>query len=131
MLNEISNIREEVGASDALVAYEASGLGYVLYDRVQEAGYQCAVLAPTELLRSATGYKKKTDKKDCSYIYETLRGHVLAGNRLHEIWVPSRQIRDDRELKETRMGKIRCWAESDQGEGTDSHLVEEVRNTET
>jgi len=95
-------MREQIGLSDALVAYEASGLGYVLYDRIREAGYQCAVMAPTELLRSATGYKKKTDKKDCSYIYETLRGHVLAGNRLHDIWVPSKQIRDDREFVRAR-----------------------------
>ena len=74
----------------------------VFYDRVQEAGYRCAVLAPTELLRSATGYKKKTDKKDASDIYETLRGHELAGNRLGEIWVPSKQLRDDREVVRAR-----------------------------
>ena len=59
-------------------------------------------MAPTELLRSATGYKKKTDKKDCSYIYETLRGHVLAGNQLHGIWVPGKQLREDREVVRAR-----------------------------
>jgi transposase len=59
------------------------------------------VLAPTELLRSATGFKKKTDKKDASYIYETLRGHVLAGNRLNNIWVPDKEFREDRDLVRT------------------------------
>jgi transposase len=59
-------------------------------------------MAPTELLRSASGYKKKTDKKDCSYIYETMRGHVLADNRLHGIWVPDKGLREDREVVRAR-----------------------------
>ena len=37
LLTEISNMKEANGLSDALVAYEASGLGYVLYDRIREA----------------------------------------------------------------------------------------------
>lgn len=102
LVAEISKMKAENGLSEALVAYEASGLGYVLYDRIRESGYHCAVMAPTELLRSATGYKKKTDKKDCSYIYEILRGHVLAGNQLHEIWIPDRQLREDREVVRAR-----------------------------
>jgi transposase len=111
LLYEIEMMKEEHGTEDVLVAYEASGLGYVLFDRVREAGHRCAVLAPTELLRSATGYKKKTDKKDASYIYETVRGHVLAGNRLGGIWVPSKQLRDDREVVRVRFDagrKVTC-----------------------
>lgn len=102
LLDDIAILKQEQKAEDALVAYEASGLGYVLYDRIREAGYRCAVMAPTELLRSASGYKKKTDKKDCSYIYETMRGHLLAGNRLHGIWVPEKQLRQDREVVRAR-----------------------------
>jgi len=102
LMDDIASMRRELDVRDVLVAYEASGLGYVLYDRIREAGYRCAVLAPTELLRSASGYKKKTDKKDCSYIYETMRGHVLAGNRLHGIWVPDKQLREDREVVRAR-----------------------------
>ncbi len=102
LLDDIAGMKQELSAEDVLVAYEASGLGYVLYDRIREAGYQCGVMAPTELLRSASGYKKKTDKKDCSYIYETMRGHVLAGNRLHGIWVPEKGLREDREVVRAR-----------------------------
>ncbi len=102
LMDEIASMKQELDVGEVLVAYEASGLGYVLYDRMREAGHQCAVMAPTELLRSASGYKKKTDKKDCSYIYETMRGHVLAGNRLHGIWVPDKQLREDREVVRAR-----------------------------
>lgn len=101
LIDRIEELKKEQNAQDVLVAYEASGLGYVLYDKLIAAGYRCAVLAPTELLRSATGYKKKTDKKDASYIYETIRGHVLAGNRLKDIWIPDRELREDRDVVRT------------------------------
>ncbi len=97
----IEKLKKEHNTEDVLIGYEASGLGYVLYDRAIERGYRCAVLAPTELLRSATGFKKKTDKKDASYIYETLRGYVLAGNRLCNIWIPDKEFREDRDLVRT------------------------------
>lgn len=99
---ELEIMKAAHNADDILVAYEASGLGYKLYDTLNEAGIKCAILAPTELLRSTTGFKKKTDKKDASYIYETIRGHVLAGNRLHDIWVPDRELREDRDVVRTR-----------------------------
>lgn len=101
LLDKIEEIKKEQNSSEVLVAHEASGLGYVLHDKLTERGYRCAVLAPTELKRSATGFKKKTDKKDASYIYETVRGHVLAGNQLHDIWIPNKQLRDDREVVRT------------------------------
>ena len=102
LIDEIAAMKQDLGGGEVVVAYEASGLGYVLYDRMREAGYRCAVLAPTEMLRSKSGYKKKTDRKDCSYIYEAIRAHVLAGNRLPEIWVPSEQLREDREMVRAR-----------------------------
>lgn len=101
LFSYIDSLKKEYNTEDVLMGYEASGLGYVLYDRAIDRGYRCSVLAPTELLRSATGFKKKTDKKDASYIYETLRGHVLAGNRLSNIWVPDKEFREDRDLVRT------------------------------
>lgn len=98
-LHELQSIHK---VSNVLIAYEASGLGYVLHDRLEQQGFQCAVLAPTELLRSATGYKKKTDKKDAAYLYEAVRGHVLAGNKLHNIWIPDRELREDRDVVRAR-----------------------------
>lgn len=101
LINIIDEMKKVHKTNDVLIAYEASGLGYVLHDKLVSKGYRCVVLAPTELLRSATGFKKKTDKKDASYIYETIRGHVLAGNRLHDIWVPDREMREDRDVVRT------------------------------
>jgi transposase len=102
LLKEIDEVREETGIEEVLVCYEASGLGYLLYDRIRQAGHRCEVLAPTEMLRSASGYKRKSDAKDAHYIYETIRGHVMAGNRLCNIWVADRQLRDDREVVRLR-----------------------------
>jgi|GEM_PF-1495417 len=102
LFNFINNLKVKYKTEDVLIGYEASGLGYVLYDKAIENGFRCSVLAPTELLRSATGFKKKTDTKDASYIYETLRGHILAGNKLCSIWIPDNEFREDRDL-------IRCW----------------------
>ena len=99
--NEIEHLKHFHSAKEVLIVYEASGLGYVLHDILEEQGYRCAVLAPTELERSATGYKKKTDKKDAYYLYEKVRGHVLAGNDLHDIWIPDKELREDRDLVRT------------------------------
>lgn len=101
LINEIEKMKGTYRGTDVLVAHEASGLGYMLHDLLVEHGYRCAVLAPTELERSATGYKKKTDKKDSYYLYEKVRGHVLAGNELHDIWIPDKELREDRDLVRT------------------------------
>ena len=98
LMDYIDEQKQIHNASDVLVAYEASGLGYVLYDKFNEKGYSCAILAPTELKRSATGFKKKRDKKDAHDIYETVRGHVLAGNQLHDVWVPDKNLRAERDV---------------------------------
>jgi transposase len=102
LIKDIEAMKSHHSTNEVLAAHEASGLGYILYDRLKNKGYHCAILAPTELLRSSTGYKKKTDKKDASYIYETIRGHILAGNKLHDVWVPDKELREDRDIVRTR-----------------------------
>lgn len=102
LMEDIENIKKTHNSNEVLAAYEASGMGYILHDRLVSNGYKCAILAPTELLRSSTGFKKKTDKKDASYIYETIRGYILAGNRLHDVWVPDQELREDRDVVRTR-----------------------------
>jgi transposase len=89
------------------VAYEASGSGFGLADRLGEAGFRVKVLAPSHLPSSAKSRSEKTDRKDCLRILEVLRGHVLAGNQLHAVWIPGLQLRDDRELvrRRLRMGE--------------------------
>lgn len=101
LFQQIEQSKEKYKTKSVLAAYEASGLGYILYDKFIGKGYQCAVLAPTEMKRSASDFKKKTDKKDAGYIYEIIRGHVLAGNQLHNIWIPDKELRDDRDIVRT------------------------------
>lgn len=86
-----------------VLTYEASTLGYGLYDDCEEAGIECYVLAPTKMPRAPKDKKRKTDKYDAKKILELLRGHILAGNELPAIWIPDHQTRDDRELIRQRL----------------------------
>ena len=90
-------------AGEVWAAYEASGSGFGLADRLQEAGFRVAVLAPSHLPSSPKSRSEKTDRKDCARILEVLRGHGLAGNRLPAVWIPDRGLRDDRELARRRL----------------------------
>ncbi len=85
-------------------AYEASCRGFGLYDQLSEAGFECAVLAPTRLPRSVQGRRRKDDGRDAARILEVLRAHVLAGCQLPSVWVPDRRTWDDRELVRARLG---------------------------
>jgi transposase len=84
-------------------AYEASGQGFGLCDELQAAGMECHVLAPSKLPQSRHTRTRKTDPKDALRVLEVLRGHVLGGNELPQVWVPSRELRDDRELVRQRL----------------------------
>lgn len=91
------------GADEMHLAYEASGLGFGLYDELTDAGVRASVLAPTRIARSQKQRRQKTDRKDAERLLEILRGHVLAGNALPAVWVPDAQTRDDRELVRARL----------------------------
>lgn len=85
------------------VTYEASGCGFLLADFMTAEGFETSVLAPTRLPMTAKSRGRKTDKNDALRLLEVLRGHVLAGNELPSVWVPSRQLRDDREVVRRRL----------------------------
>lgn len=97
------------GASRIVLAYEASGQGFGLYDALRDAGIECYVLAPTHLPHTPHGRKNKTDDKDAQMILDEVRGHILAGRKLPAVWVPDPQTRDDREIVRMRleMGEAR------------------------
>lgn len=91
------------GASRIVLAYEASGQGFGLYDALTDAGLECYVLAPTHLPHTTHRRKNKTDDKDAQMILDEVRGHVLAGRKLPAVWVPDPQTRDDREIVRMRL----------------------------
>ena len=86
-----------------IVGYEASCLGYTIHDECTELGIHCPVLAPTKMPQSVKDKKSKDDSSDTERIYELLRGHVLAGNRLPDIWIPDKTLRDDRAIVRRRL----------------------------
>ena len=96
-------LREIAAGAPIVFAYEASGLGFGLYDELVAAGLCCHVLAPSKLQRSPHQRLNKTDEKDAEQILAVLRGHYLAGNLLPAIWIPDKATRDDRELVRTRL----------------------------
>jgi transposase len=86
-----------------VLAYEASGQGFGLYDRLRDAGIECYVLAPTHLPHTTHRRKNKTDDKDAEMLLDEVRGFVLAGRKLPAVWVPDPQTRDDREAVRMRL----------------------------
>ena len=89
--------------SKVWVSYEASGCGFRLADILEEEGFEVSVLAPTHLPSNQKTRSQKTDKKDVRRILDVLRAHVLAGNHLPKVWIPSPEIRDAREMVRRRI----------------------------
>lgn len=103
MIAYLKKRSEAVGGAKVIFAYEASFLGFGLYDDLTDAGFECYVLAPTRIARSIKHRRRKTDEKDAERILEIVRGHVLAGSELPAIWIPDTQTRSDRELVRMRL----------------------------
>ncbi len=103
MIADLKERKKQTGAQRIVFAYEASGLGFGLYDELKDAGIECHVLAPTGLERSVQHRRRKTDERDAEQLLGALRAHVLAGNDLPDVWIPSLQTRDDRDLVRTRV----------------------------
>lgn len=103
MIAAIERFARQHGAERIVFAYEASGLGYGLADLLHDRGIECHVLSPAHLAKSSKGKKQKTDAIDAQMLLEQVRGHVLAGNKLHSVWTPSQRLRDDRELVRARI----------------------------
>ena len=100
---ELKRRAKEAGITRIVFAHEASGLGFGLHDELEAQGITCHVLAPTKIERSPQHRRSKTDEKDATRILEILRGHYLAGNALPAVWIPDRQMRDDREIVRARL----------------------------
>lgn len=103
MIAHLMENSESYGKAPVLLVYEASSLGFGLYDELTEAGIGCVVVAPTKVVRSMKDRRRKTDERDAELLLELLRGHMLAGNELPAIWVPDAETRDDREIVRARL----------------------------
>ena len=103
MIGRLKRRAKAAGGARIVFVYEASGLGFGLYDQLSEAGIECHVLAPTRIAKSVKQRRRKTDERDAQQLLELVRAHVLAGNELPTVWIPDAQTRDDRELVRMRL----------------------------
>jgi transposase len=102
MLGMLKGLSEESGGARVVFAYESSSLGYVLYDEVTAAGFECYVLATSKLARTWKHLAYKTDARDAHLLFQQARNFVLAGDPLPLVVVPEPQVRDDREVTRAR-----------------------------
>jgi transposase len=102
MIEELQKRSQAAGGAKVVVAYEASGNGFILCDELKSAGFECQVLAPTKIERSAKQKRNKNDERDADHLLDIVRSHYLAGTKLPSVWVPDLQTRDDREPVRTR-----------------------------
>jgi len=106
MIEELKTRAKSLGGAKVYFAYEASALGFGLYDELTEAKMICYVLAPSRIERSPHQRRRKTDEKDAERLLDIVRGHVLAGNPMPAVWVPDAQTRDDREVVRARIDAV-------------------------
>ncbi|MFH0962590.1 MAG: IS110 family transposase [Planctomycetota bacterium] len=98
LAEEVRRLGEEVHA-----VYEASGEGFRLSDSLEEEGFRVTVVAPTEVERSVRHRRRKTDKEDARRLVKLVRSAVLAGGDLPAVWVPDKELRDEREIVRRRL----------------------------
>ena len=103
LVKDLQGLQARHPGSAVWAAYEASGCGFGLVDRLREAGFRAEVLAPSHLPVSQKSRSEKTDKKDALRVLDVVRGSVLAGSLLPKCWVPPLAVRQDRELVRRRL----------------------------
>jgi hypothetical protein len=103
LFNYLRALAQKNEGARIIVAYEASPLGFGIYDECVGVGIECHILALTKMPKAAKDRKRKYDERDAQRIFEMVRAHVLAGNELPDIWIPDQQARDDRELVRSRL----------------------------
>ena len=79
MVNYLRQFAEKQQSKRIVFVYEASGLGYGLYDLLLDHDIECYVLSPTHLPKTPKSKRNKTDAKDAQMLFEQARGIVLRG----------------------------------------------------
>jgi len=103
MIRMLQDAAQAANTDRIVFGYEASCLGYGLYDELRSSGIECHVLAPSCMARSPRHTRTKTDEKDADGILDVLRAHVLAGAKLPAVWVPDERTRQDRRIVRRRL----------------------------
>lgn len=94
-------LRYKDSACRVRVVYEAGYSGFWLCDRLIEWGCECIVTPPSRIPQE-TGNRVKTDRKDCKKL-----AYMLSKGMLKEVYVPTKQERNHRQVARTRRQLIR------------------------
>jgi transposase len=99
----LKTLVESVGPGEVWGVYEASSCGFEVYDRLRELGWKMSIVAPTHIAKSVHRKKRKTDLRDAKHLWEILMSHGELGTELAEIWIPSRELQEEREIVRRRL----------------------------
>jgi transposase len=94
---------EAAGPGEVWAVYEASSCGFEAYDRLRELGWKVSIVAPTHIAKSVHGRKRKTDLRDARRLWEILMAHGELGAEMAEIWIPSHELQEEREIVRRRL----------------------------
>ncbi len=94
---------EAVGAGEVWAVYEASSCGFEAYDRLRELGWKVSIVAPTHIAKSVHSKKRKTDLRDARRLWEILMAHAELGAEMAEVWIPGKQLQEEREVVRRRL----------------------------
>lgn len=89
-------VKVEADVSRLRVCYEAGPTGLGLCRRLQQAGIDCVVVAPS-LVPQQAGARVKTDRRDAGRL-----AHFLRSGDLTTMWVPDEQTEALRDLERSR-----------------------------
>jgi len=96
-------LTEVIGTKEVWGVYEASSCGFEAYDELRALGWKVSIVAPTHITKSAHSKKRKTDLRDAKHLWEVLMSHGELGTELAEIWIPSRELQEEREIVRRRL----------------------------
>lgn len=96
-------LTEAVGTKEVWGVYEASSCGFEAYDELRARGWKMSIVAPTHVTKSPHAKKRKTDLRDARHLWEILMSHGELGTELAEIWIPSRELQEEREIVRRRL----------------------------
>jgi transposase len=96
-------LTEAVGTGEVWGVYEASSCGFEVYDELRALGWKMSIVAPTHIAKSTHSKKRKTDLRDARHLWEVLMSHGELGTGLAEIWIPSRELQEEREIVRRRL----------------------------
>jgi len=99
----LRKLSREVGTGEIWGVYEASSCGFETYDRLRELGWKMSIVAPTHIAKSTHGKMRKTDLRDAHRLWEVLMSHGELGTELATIWIPSRDLQEEREIVRRRL----------------------------